>query len=151
MNRSETLLLGMAIGAGLTYLLDPDRGTRRRALVRDKLIHTRHELEDTVTSSARHARNRARGLAHEARSALHERGVDDRVLEERVRSQVGRGLTNTAEIDVTAERGRITLSGNVPADEVQELVRSAKSVRGVAAVENRLEVQSRTGNGAGEE
>src|SRR5690606_27923193 len=86
MNRSETLLLGMAIGAGLTYILDPDRGSRRRALMRDKLIHAGHELEDTVTSNARHVRNRAHGLAHEARSALREDHVDDRVLEERVRS-----------------------------------------------------------------
>jgi osmotically-inducible protein OsmY len=144
MNRSETLLLGMAIGAGLTYILDPDRGTRRRALVRDRLVHAGHEIEDAVTSNARHARNRARGLAHEARSALHERDVDDRVLEERVRSQVGRGLSNTADIDVTAERGRITLSGVVAADEVQEVVRSAKSVRGVAGVDNRVEVQARS-------
>ena len=151
MNRSETLLLGIAIGAGLAYLLDPDRGTRRRAIVRDKLVHAGHELENTVTSNARHARNRARGLAHEARSALGERDVDDRVLEERVRSHVGRGVSTTADIDVTAERGRVTLAGSVPADEVQEVVRSAKSVRGVRTVENRLEVQSRAGNGAGEE
>jgi osmotically-inducible protein OsmY len=150
MNRSETLFLGMAIGAGLTYILDPDRGTRRRAVMRDKLVHAGHEIEDAVTSNARHARNRVRGLAHEARSTLHERNVDDRVLEERVRSQVGRGLSNTADIDVTAERGRITLSGVVAADEVQEVVRSAKSVRGVAGVDNRVEVQARSderGNG----
>lgn len=151
MNRSETLLLGMAIGAGLTYLLDPDRGTRRRALVRDKLVHAGHELEDTVTSTARHARNRARGLAHEAKSALREGSVDDRVLEERVRSRVGRGLSNGADLNVTAEYGRVTLSGAVAADEVQDVVRTAKSVRGVDAVDNQLDVQERSDNGSGEE
>lgn len=143
MNRSETLLIGMALGAGITYLLDPDRGSRRRALVRDKLVHAGHELEDSVRSNARHVRNRARGLAHEARAALTEREVEDRVLEERVRSAIGRGLSSTADFEVTADRGYITLSGAVSADEVQDVVRSAKSVRGVEAVDNRLEVQSR--------
>lgn len=142
MNRSETLLLGMALGAGITYLLDPDRGSRRRALVRDKLVHAGHELEDSVRSNARHARNRARGLAHEARATLTERNVEDRVLEERVRSAIGRRVSSAADIDVTADRGRITLSGAVAADEVQEVVRSARSARGVDAVDNQLEVQS---------
>ena len=142
MNRSETLLLGMALGAGITYLLDPDRGSRRRALMRDKLVHAGHELEDSVRSNARHARNRVRGLAHEARATLTERNVEDRVLEERVRSAIGRGLSNAADIEVSADRGRITLSGAVAADEVQEVVRSARSARGVDAVDNQLEVQS---------
>ena len=141
MNRSETLLLGMALGAGITYLLDPDRGTRRRALVRDRLVHAGHELEDAVRSNARHARNRARGLAHEAKAALTEREVEDRVLEERVRSEIGRGLANSTEITVAADRGSVTLSGTVPVDEVQQVVRSAKSVRGVAHVDNQLEVE----------
>jgi hypothetical protein len=39
MNKPEAVILGMALGAGLTYLLDPDRGGRRRGLVRDKLVH----------------------------------------------------------------------------------------------------------------
>lgn len=141
MNRSETLLLGMALGAGITYLLDPDRGTRRRALVRDRLVHAGHELEDAVRSNARHARNRARGLAHEAKAALTEREVEDRVLEERVRSEIGRNLANSTEITVAADRGSVTLSGTVPVDEVQQVVRSAKSVRGVAHVDNQLEVE----------
>lgn len=143
MNRSETLLLGMALGAGITYLLDPDRGTRRRALVRDRLVHAGHELEDAVRSNARHARNRARGLAHEAKAALTEREVEDRVLEERVRSELGRDLSNATELSVAADRGRITLSGTVRVDEVQEVVRSAKSVRGVEQVDNQLEVAPR--------
>jgi osmotically-inducible protein OsmY len=150
MNKSETLILGMALGAGLTYLLDPDRGTRRRALLRDRLVHAGHELEEATRSNVRHARNRARGLAHEAKAGLTERAVEDRVLEERVRSHVGRGLSNPAEFEVSADHGRVTLSGSVPADEVQDVVRSAKAVRGVEAVDNRLAVQSRTEDGAGE-
>jgi osmotically-inducible protein OsmY len=142
MNRGETLVLGMALGAGLTWLLDPDRGTRRRALVRDQLVHAGHELEETARSGARHARNKARGLAHEAKAGLLEREVDDRVLEERVRSELGRGLSNAALLDVAADHGRVILSGVVAADEIQHVVRTARSVRGVESVDNRLEVQT---------
>ncbi|HEX2166337.1 MAG TPA: BON domain-containing protein [Longimicrobiales bacterium] len=141
MNKSETLLIGMALGAGITYLLDPDRGTRRRALVRDQIVHTGHELEEAVRSNARHARNKARGLAHETRAALRETEVDDRVLEERVRSRIGRDASEARDLAVSADQGQVTLSGAVPPDDVQKLVRSTKSVRGVEAVENQLEAK----------
>jgi osmotically-inducible protein OsmY len=144
MNRSESLLLGLALGAGVAYLLDPDRGTRRRALLRDKLVHAGHELEDAARANVRHARNRVGGLAHEAVAGLTERQVEDRVLEERVRSQVGRGLSSAGGLDILADQGRITLSGVVPAEDMQDVVRTVQSVRGVRTVENRLAGQTRT-------
>ncbi len=38
MNRQLSLLGGIGLGAALMYMVDPDRGKRRRALVRDKLL-----------------------------------------------------------------------------------------------------------------
>lgn len=142
MKTSETLLLGFALGAGLTYFLDRDRGTRRRALVRDKVVRAGHELEEVAVANARHARNRATGLVHEARAGLMENAVDDRVLEERVRSEIGRQLSASANVDVTADNGRVTLGGNVPAHDLQRVVRAVKSVRGVDQVENLLSPDS---------
>jgi hypothetical protein len=141
MNNSESMLLGMALGAGLVYFLDPDRGARRRGLVRDQLVHAGHELEDAAGAGARHVRNRGRGLLHETKAGLLERSVDDRVLEERVRSEMGRTVSNASSILVSADDGVVMLSGDVPSDEVQDLVRRVKSVRGVQRVENRLAVQ----------
>lgn len=138
MKSSETLLLGLALGAGLTYFLDRDRGTRRRALVRDRVVRVGHELEEAAVANARHARNRASGLMHEARAGLMENAVDDRVLEERVRSEIGRQLSAPAHVDVAAENGRVTLAGNVPAHDLQSVVRAAKSVRGVDRLDNQL-------------
>ncbi|HEX6134700.1 MAG TPA: BON domain-containing protein [Longimicrobiales bacterium] len=141
MKRGETFLLGFAMGAGLTYLLDPDRGGRRRALVRDQLVHAGHEAEVVARSTARHVRNRARGLAHEARARLTEHEVDDRVLEERVRSEIGRKLSH-GDIEVTASHGHVTLAGSVIADDLQDVVRAARGVRGVESLDNRLAAQS---------
>jgi osmotically-inducible protein OsmY len=140
MNRAETFVLGMTVGAGLVYFLDPDRGNRRRALIRDQVVHAGHELEETAMKTARHVRNRTVGLAHEARAGLTERHVDDRVLEERVRSGIGRTVSDAAAIEITARDGHITLSGDVSSRDVQELVRTARSVRGVNHVTNRLHV-----------
>lgn len=140
MNKTETFLLGLAAGAGAVYLLDPDKGRRRRALVRDQFVHAGHELDEAARAGTRHVRNRVVGLAHEARAALTEREVEDRVLEERVRSAAGRTVSNPGSLLVSADGGRVTLSGEIPSKEVQELVRTARSVRGVHHVENQLTV-----------
>lgn len=139
MKQAEIVMFGMAVGAGLMYLLDPDRGGRRRALLRDQLARAGHELEDMTAASARRVRNRAIGLAHEARAGLTEGEVDDRVLSERVRSEIGRAVSNPHAIEVEAYRGHITLTGTVRSDEVHRLIRAVKSVRGVESVANQLQ------------
>lgn len=144
MNRLESVVFGFALGAGLTYFLDRDRGRRRRALVRDQMVHAGHELEDAARSGARHARNRATGLLHEMEAGVMERQVDDRVLEERVRSAFGRKVSDAGAIEVSAREGSVTLSGEVEADELQDVVRTVRRVRGVDHVDNRLQVRSRT-------
>jgi hypothetical protein len=65
-----TLLCGMAAGAALMYFLDPDRGRRRRALLRDQAVGLSNDLGDAATGTARDLRNRAQGLVAEAGSAL---------------------------------------------------------------------------------
>lgn len=60
----------MGIGAGLMYMLDPEEGPRRRALVRDKFIHWGHEAEDMVEGKAEHLGNKAKGMMHEAKAAM---------------------------------------------------------------------------------
>lgn len=142
MNRTETFALGLVLGAGVVYLLDPDRGRRRRALLRDQLVHAGHGLEEAARSGTRHVRNRAVGLAHEIRAGLTERDVEDRVLEERVRSALGRKISNPGSLLVTADSGHVTLSGDVSSAEVQDLVRAVKAVRGVQHVDNRLHVET---------
>ena len=141
MRNSETFAFGLALGAGLMYLLDPDRGGRRRALLRDQIASAGHDLEDASRATARHTRNRTVGLAHELKASVLERTPEDEVLEERVRSELGRAAPH-ARLQVSAWQGHVTLRGDVPSDEVQDLVRAARAVRGVTHVENELEMRS---------
>lgn len=66
---TAALLAGIGIGAAAMYLLDPDQGRRRRALIRDQLIKARRVTGETVQGLSRDASNRARGAAAETRSA----------------------------------------------------------------------------------
>src|SRR5688572_8824790 len=58
---------GMAIGAGLVYLLDPQRGRGRRAVVRDKARHYVREGKDLLETGIEDLENRAQGLRARAR------------------------------------------------------------------------------------
>lgn len=62
------ILTGAGVGAGLMYLLDPLEGDRRRALVRDKVVHLLNTASDAAGVTARDVAHRARGLAAEARA-----------------------------------------------------------------------------------
>ncbi|HMA36285.1 MAG TPA: hypothetical protein VKY74_17645 [Chloroflexia bacterium] len=65
------LLLGAGLGSLTTYLLDPDRGRRRQALIRDQVVHARTVVQDQVPKKIRHAQNRLHGVQHELGAALH--------------------------------------------------------------------------------
>lgn len=148
--RNTDFLLGAALGAGLMYILDPERGGRRRALVRDKAVHFGHEIDDNVTGRARDLRNRARGAVAETRARMNEGSVDGPVLEERVRSELGRAVSNPGSIRVDAVgAGRVMLSGPVLKDEQDELLDTVRSVRGVEEVDNRLDVRESRGDTPG--
>jgi uncharacterized membrane protein len=53
---------GALIGAAAMYLLDPESGNRRRALVRDKAVHAAHRATDAAETTARDLRNRTQGV-----------------------------------------------------------------------------------------
>ena len=62
--------IGAGVGALIMFIFDPDNGRRRRALARDKVVHYGHEAVDAVEGAARDLRNRAQGIAAEARGAV---------------------------------------------------------------------------------
>jgi hypothetical protein len=90
MRGQAKLIAGMVVGAGAMYLLDPDRGARRRSLLRDQGVHAGHKLGDGLAATARDARNRTIGAAAGLRSRFRRDEADDEVLHERIRSTIGR-------------------------------------------------------------
>jgi uncharacterized membrane protein len=140
------LFTGVVVGAGAMYLLDPDRGARRRSLLRDQGIHASHKVRDELAGVARDARNRSAGIAAELRSHFQYDQVSDEILAERVRSTIGRAVSHPGAIEVNVFEGRVTLGGHVLADELPQLVGQAGRVRGVSEVRNELEMHATAEN-----
>jgi hypothetical protein len=63
----------LGIGALAMYYFDPLSGKRRRALLRDKFVHYRHQARHLAKGTVKHASNRAHGIVAEARSAVERR------------------------------------------------------------------------------
>jgi osmotically-inducible protein OsmY len=140
MKRESEWLGSFILGAGAMYLLDPDRGARRRSLLRDQFVHAGHKIGDGMAATARDTRNRAVGVAASLRSRFKAEDVDDAVLHERVRSAIGRVVSHPGAITVSAYEGRVTLSGHVLAHEADELIRQVRHVRGVSEARNELQI-----------
>jgi hypothetical protein len=130
----------MLLGAGVMYLLDPDRGKRRRALLRDKGVHISRQLNEGLGATVRDLRNRSRGAASEVESRVRQDDASDEVIEERVRSALGRAVTHPSAVATAVHQGRVILSGPVLANELDSLLDAVRGVRGVRDVENQLEV-----------
>lgn len=137
---------GVVAGGALMYLLDPDRGRRRRARVRDKTVHYAHEAADGTGRTARDVRNRGRGLVARAGSAVRPWSVSSDRLEKRVRAKVGRRAGQVDALHVHAEGDRVTISGPVRRTEAEAIRAAVGSVRGVGMVEDRLEVHEDPGD-----
>lgn len=142
------LITGITLGGTAMYLLDPERGRRRRALMRDKALSTAKTTTETVGKTSRDVANRTTGLVAatgglvSATTSLfgHTQSHNGDVLTERVRSKLGRAIAHPGTITVHAEKGRVTLSGPVLRREVKRLLDTVSSVRGVKEIENNLEI-----------
>ncbi len=144
------MLLGLlgaaASGLGLMYFLDPDQGRRRRALVRDQMVHAAHKTGDAVDATSRDIANRAKGAVAELRGRFQDAEVSDDVLRERVRARIGAVIGHAGAIDVEVADGIVTLRGPVLAHEVERLLRRVAAVRGVKGVDDRLDVHAEPGD-----
>lgn len=146
MNKGLAFGAGLGLGSGLMFLLDPDRGKRRRALVRDKCVSMARRTGEGFEVTARDLRNRTQGLVTEVQSRFSSERVDDSVLVERVRAKLGRIVSHPKAIDVSVQNGRVVLSGPILTSEVPELLASVKSISGVNQVMNHLEPHEQADN-----
>lgn len=131
-------LVGLSLGSIGSYLLDPDRGVRRRHLARDRSLallrrgarqgaHMLHALRADLHAMVERQRHRG---------ARHLEVIDDVTLAHRVESELfrdpdfGRGVIN-----LNAQFGVIVLRGQLHAPElihrVEDAVRRIEGVRDV--------------------
>jgi uncharacterized membrane protein/gas vesicle protein len=139
-------IAGAALGAVAMYLSDPEKGRRRRALARDKMQRMVAKTGDAIDVTSRDLGNRIQGLRAEASRMLlmqRKQPTDDQLVVERVRSKIGRAVSHPHAIKVTANQGRVTLSGPVLANEKEQLLEAVRAVPGVVDVEDALEVHER--------
>ena len=137
MKTTTALLGGAVLGSAMTYIADPTLGKRRRAIARDAAVHFAKILGRAVNISMRDARNRVKGVLEETKKLAENESIDDQVLEDRVRTAVGR-VSSHPNVEVIVERGWVTLLGPVVEWEEQLVLQEASSVEGVLGVNNRM-------------
>jgi osmotically-inducible protein OsmY len=129
-----------AAGAAAMYYLDPETGRRRRALVRDRGIAARHDLEDYASAASRRASDTLQGTAARTRSRVSREPVDDEQLHERIRSRLGHVVERPGDIEVQVRDGYVVLSGTVDEEEIDQVLSTVAAIAGVEGVDNLLSV-----------
>ncbi|MCO6509468.1 MAG: SRPBCC family protein [Aridibacter famidurans] len=144
MKKLNLLLGGIGIGAGLMYLLDPQKGRRRRAMLQDKARHLGTVGKRGLVKASHDISNRFNGLAYDARSVFRaDDDPSDAVLDARVRSMLGRTSSNPHALKTHVEDGVVTIAGPVLEHEAEDVVCRTSRVRGVKSVNDEMERHSR--------
>lgn len=140
MGRFAKILTGIAAGAGLMYLLDPQQGKRRRSQAWDQTKKGVRKGTSKAAALGRDAAHRTKGAVIETTRRLRGTKVSDDTLEDRVRAEMGHHVSNASAIEVEADKGRVTLRGAILEKEVENLLIAVRAVPGVRKVDSRLEV-----------
>src|SRR5262245_60714119 len=138
MKMTAAFIAGSMAGAVLTFFADPVLGRRRRALLRDTAVHDSRILGRAISIGSRDTVHRAKGIFESVKSMFEPHEIDDSVLADRVRTEVGR-VCSHPNVEVTAEDGCVTLEGPVVAHERRPILKTVRSVKGVFDVIDRME------------
>ena len=169
MNTTVTrLLIGIALTAGITYLLDPTSGRRRRDAVREQVGKAAHKLNDGTRAARTELAGRAQRLAGEcgsqakslagqakslagsvagqAKSFVKPDPMRDDMVAARARAALRRNLSDSSAIGVAADQGRLILHGHVRPQEHETLRECLRDVAGPREVMDHL-IERDSGNG----
>src|SRR5438132_9940321 len=135
---TRDLMTGAAVGAALLFVLDPNRGAKRRAVLRDKLVRAGRVAGEGAGATARDMSNRVRGVAASIRGRFSDDASDD-IVRERVRATLGRASSHPRALDVDVRDGCVTLRGPILSSEAHAVLAVAAGVRGVQGVVDELE------------
>lgn len=139
--------IAIGIGALSMYFLDPDRGRSRRATLLEQLRGTSNRLQDMSRNASQDASRRAYGVFAAARQHFGARDDTPQKLAQRVRSRMGRSVSNPGAITVSVkDHGFVSLSGPLLRCEQARLLAKVWSTAGVSSVENHLDLHDDVGN-----
>lgn len=127
---------GAALGVGLMFLLDSDKGSGRRAGLR--------HLAAIAAARIRNLQTRESGRRTGTLSVIRPKPVPDWVLAERARLEIWRGVTHPESVQVTARDGRLTLWGPVLAGEPEALREKLHKLPGLRQLKLQLTIRRET-------
>jgi len=138
-----SLLGSVALGAGLMYLFDSDRGIGRRARLRDQASR---RLRNLVAIAGGNFGRLEEAFAAPSRqphagaplSVVPSQPVPDWVLAERARLEIWRAVAHPESVQVTARNGRLTLWGPVRTGEPETLRGKLEKLPGLRRLELQL-------------
>ncbi len=133
LSHSASLVTGLVIGAAAMYILDPDRGNRRRALARDKILHGFRRARENANKQARNAWHNLYGSVAETRAKMRDATseFDDELLAERVRAQLGHVIEHPGGLDIRVDDGCAIISGPVLDGEKEKIESRLHEIRGL--------------------
>jgi osmotically-inducible protein OsmY len=137
----RVLAFGAAIAA-LTYFFDPQEGTRRRKMARERALAFLRQRGRSAGRAGRAVASEAYGLKQKATHPHEEEKPqpDDATLARKVESEIFRDAeVPTGQINVNAEGGVVFLRGEIADPDLsKDLEKAARNVQGVREVENLL-------------
>lgn len=148
MNAVVRLAVAFAAGAVAMYYLDPLKGRRRRAMMRERGVVARHDVERFARTKSKQVVDRVQGVVARTRSRLAEEAVDDDLLRERIRGKLGHLVEHPSALTVEVKEGVVSLSGTAAESEIEDLVHAVSAMLGVARVDNRLSMEAPQSHGA---
>jgi osmotically-inducible protein OsmY len=138
------LILGAAAGCAAAWFLDPNDGTRRRRVARDKAGKYARRGKDEAVRRADYVAGRVKGAARQVspvggREEPAER-LNDPALQAKVESEIFREPDAPKDrVSVNVENGVVYLRGELEdSGAIERLAEAAGNVGGVRAVENLL-------------
>ena len=134
--------VGVGLGAGLMYLLDPQGGRGRRALARDKSVSALKNGGKAAAKTSRHLGNKTKGLVAQAGSKLRRSDLmeDGEALLKQVQRKVRRAVSHPTAIEAAVEESRVILNGFILASELAGLLAVIEAIEEVTEVQNQLEI-----------
>lgn len=132
-----------AMGIGLMYLMDPERGRARRAWLSNTVGDFVKSTGQTFYRTGKDLNNRVTGAGSSGGTSIHPaRPMQSEQLLDNVRAELARVAPANHQIDVMADvNGTVTLTGSIRPEDADIVIAAIEDVPGVILVINRLESQ----------